>query len=44
MPNAVVLTEYGPPDVLEWRHVPMPDPGPGQVRLRVKAAGSARAT
>jgi NADPH:quinone reductase-like Zn-dependent oxidoreductase len=39
MPNAVVLTEYGPPDVLEWRHVPMPDPGPGQVRLRVKAAG-----
>ena len=39
MPNAVVLTEYGPPDVLVWREVPMPVPGPGQVRLRVKAAG-----
>jgi NADPH:quinone reductase-like Zn-dependent oxidoreductase len=39
MPKAVVLTRYGPPDVLAWRDVPMPDPGPGQVRIRVKAAG-----
>src|SRR5260370_12329154 len=39
MPKAVVLTEYGTPDVLEWRDVPMPEPGPGQVRIRVKAAG-----
>ena len=39
MPKAVVLTEYGPPDVLVWREVPMPVPGPGQVRIRVKAAG-----
>ena len=39
MPKAVVLTHYGPPDVLVWSDVPMPEPGPGQVRIRVKAAG-----
>lgn len=39
MPKAVVLTQYGPPDVLVWRDVPMPVPGPRQVRIRVKAAG-----
>src|SRR5260221_646773 len=39
MPKAVVLTTYGPPDVLVWSDVPMPEPGPGQVRIRVKAAG-----
>src|SRR5579864_5607925 len=37
--KAVVLTQFGPPDVLAWRDVPMPKPGPGQVRIRVKAAG-----
>src|SRR5207244_1524629 len=36
---AVVLTNYGPPDVLVWSDVPMPEPGPGQVRIRVRAAG-----
>jgi NADPH:quinone reductase-like Zn-dependent oxidoreductase len=39
MPKAVVLTKYGPPDVLVWSDVPMPIPGPGQVRIRIKAAG-----
>src|SRR5579862_1196225 len=39
MPKAVVLTKYGPPDVLVWSDVPMPEPGPGQVRIKVKAAG-----
>jgi NADPH:quinone reductase-like Zn-dependent oxidoreductase len=39
MPNAVVLTQYGPPDVLVWQEVPMREPGSGQVRIRVKAAG-----
>src|SRR6267143_6874403 len=39
MPKAVVLTKYGPPDVLVWSDVPLPEPGPGQVRIRVKAAG-----
>ena len=40
MPKAVVLTNYGPPDVLVWSDVAMPEPGPGQVRIGVKAAGS----
>jgi NADPH:quinone reductase-like Zn-dependent oxidoreductase len=39
MPKAIVLTQYGPPDVLAWREVAMPEPGPGQVRIRVKSAG-----
>jgi NADPH:quinone reductase-like Zn-dependent oxidoreductase len=39
MPKAVALTQYGPPDVLVWSDVSMPEPGPGQVRIRVKAAG-----
>ncbi len=39
MPKAVLLTAYGPPDVLAWKEVPMPEPGPGQVRIRVMAAG-----
>src|SRR5579864_9178708 len=39
MANAVVLTEYGAPDVLVWKDVALPEPGPGQVRIRVMAAG-----
>src|SRR5207237_6642600 len=39
VPKAVVLTKYGPPDVLVWRDVAMPEPGPRQVRIRVKCAG-----
>ena len=39
MPKAVVLTQYGPPEVLVWSDVSMPEPGPGQVRIRIKAAG-----
>jgi NADPH:quinone reductase-like Zn-dependent oxidoreductase len=39
MPNAIVMTEYGPPEVLRWTEVPLPEPGEGQIRLRVEAAG-----
>jgi NADPH:quinone reductase-like Zn-dependent oxidoreductase len=39
MPKAVVLRQYGPPDVLAWRDVAMPEPGAGQLRIPVKAAG-----
>jgi NADPH:quinone reductase-like Zn-dependent oxidoreductase len=39
MPNAVVMTGYGPPEVLEWAAVPLPEPGRGQVRIKVQAAG-----
>jgi NADPH:quinone reductase-like Zn-dependent oxidoreductase len=39
MPNAVVMTGYGPPEVLNWAEVPLPEPGQGQIRIKVKAAG-----
>src|SRR5689334_12165714 len=39
MPNAIVMTGYGPPDVLKWAGVPLPEPGQGQVRVKVRAAG-----
>jgi NADPH:quinone reductase-like Zn-dependent oxidoreductase len=39
MPNAVVMTGYGPPDVLKWAQVPLPEPGDGQIRIKVRAAG-----
>ena len=39
MPDAVVMTGYGPPEVLKWNQVPMPEPGEGQIRIKVKAAG-----
>ncbi len=39
MTNAVVMTGYGPPEVLKWAAVPPPEPGQGQIRIKVKAAG-----
>src|SRR6185312_8679628 len=30
---------YGPPDVLTWAQVPLAEPGEGQIRVKVKAAG-----
>jgi NADPH:quinone reductase-like Zn-dependent oxidoreductase len=39
MSNAVVMTGYGPPEVLQWTEVPLPEPGEGQIRTKVKAAG-----
>jgi NADPH:quinone reductase-like Zn-dependent oxidoreductase len=39
MPNAVVMTGYGPPEVLKWVAVPLAEPGDGQIRIKVKAAG-----
>ncbi|HEY5142909.1 MAG TPA: NADP-dependent oxidoreductase [Solirubrobacteraceae bacterium] len=37
--NAVVFTEYGDPEVLHVGAVGEPHPGPGQVRIAVRAAG-----
>jgi NADPH:quinone reductase len=37
--RAVVIRSFGGPDVLEVAEVPGPTPGPGQVRIRVQAAG-----
>ena len=39
MPQAVRFEEYGGIDVLQVVEVPQPVPGPGQVLVRVKAAG-----
>jgi NADPH:quinone reductase-like Zn-dependent oxidoreductase len=39
MSAAVVATGYGGPEVLSVVDVPTPDPGPGEVRLAVRAAG-----
>ena len=39
MPNAVVMTGYGAPEVLRWAQVPLPEPRAGQIRIKVKAAG-----
>ena len=37
--RSVWITRHGGPEVLEVRDTPDPVPGPGQVRIRVKAAG-----
>jgi NADPH:quinone reductase-like Zn-dependent oxidoreductase len=39
MPNAIVMTGFGPPDVLKWAQVPLLEPGEGQIRIKVRAAG-----
>lgn len=36
--HALQFTEYGGPEVLSWTDAPDPHPGPGQVRIAVKAA------
>src|ERR1700742_4022366 len=37
--RAVVAPTYGGPEVLEVREVEVPDPGPGEVTIEVRAAG-----
>ncbi len=37
--KAVVCPRYGSPDVLELREVPKPEPGSGEVLVRIHAAG-----
>jgi NADPH:quinone reductase-like Zn-dependent oxidoreductase len=39
MPKAVRFEEYGGVEVLNVVEVPMPEPGPGQVLVKVKTAG-----
>jgi NADPH:quinone reductase-like Zn-dependent oxidoreductase len=36
--RALQFDEYGTPDVLRWADAPEPHPGPGQVRIAVRAA------
>lgn len=35
--NAIVVTQFGGPDVLEYKQMPKPQPGPRQVLIRVAA-------
>jgi NADPH:quinone reductase len=37
--NAIVVHEFGGPEVLKLEDVPVPRPGPGQVLVRIHAAG-----
>lgn len=37
--KAVLCVEHGPPEKLVVRDIPLPEPGKGQVRVRVHAAG-----
>jgi len=39
MPSACVVTGYGPPDVLEWEDVPMPQPSATEIRIKVRVSG-----
>jgi len=41
--RAIVITKPGGPEVLELREVPLPDPSPGQVRVRIRASAVNRA-
>jgi NADPH:quinone reductase len=41
--RAVVITKPGGPEVLELREVDMPEPGPGEVRVRIRASAVNRA-
>src|SRR4029079_3263188 len=37
--KALVITEHGPPEVMRVQERPDPEPGPGEVRVAVRAAG-----
>jgi NADPH:quinone reductase-like Zn-dependent oxidoreductase len=39
MPSACVLTEFGPPEVLTWNDVPLPEPSATQIRVKVCVSG-----
>ena len=39
MARAIRIHESGGPDVLRWEDVPVPDPGPGEARIRQRAIG-----
>src|ERR1700757_44961 len=39
MPSASVLTKYGPPSVLEWSEVALPEPSKGEIRIKAIVSG-----
>ncbi len=38
MPTAYVFTEHGGPEVEAFADLPVPEPGPGQLLIAVRAA------
>ena len=38
--NAVVFTQYGPPEVLQFKDLPKPEPGPGEVLIKIHGASA----
>ena len=39
MPKAQVIRELGPPEIMQWKEWPVPDPQPDEVRVRHTAIG-----
>jgi NADPH2:quinone reductase len=39
MAHAIRIHEHGGPEVLRWEEAPLPDPGPGEARIRQRAIG-----
>ena len=39
MPKAIRIHSHGGPEVLQWEDIEVGDPGEGEVRLTLKAAG-----
>ena len=37
--KAVRINEFGGPEVLSYEDVPVPEPGPGEARIRLAATG-----
>lgn len=37
--KAIILKEHGGPEVLQWAEIPAPEPGPGEVLVRLQVAG-----
>lgn len=39
MVKAVMIDQFGGPDVIQWRDIELPEPGPGMARVRHEAVG-----
>ena len=37
--KAIQINQTGAPDMLKYEDIPQPEPGPGEARLKIEAAG-----